>query len=71
MMDQLKLQRAATIAALFFVLSQPGVYRITDQLFESTLGIDLYGITPTQSGIAVHAAVAGLIGYGLMNLRYL
>lgn len=70
-MNQQQLQRAAAISAVFYALSQPSVYQITDQLLESTLGIDLYNLTPTQTGIAVHAGLAGLLAYGLMNLRYL
>lgn len=72
-----KVQASLVAALLFFVISSPFTYKLVDQLvggivtaiipqFASFFKIAEAGC-PTNYGLAVHAAVYGLITYLLMQ----
>ncbi len=72
-----KVQGSLTAALLFFVISSPFTYRLVDQVvgaffdavlpqFKSLFKIAEAGC-PTTYGLAVHAAVFGLVTYTLMD----
>ena len=71
-----KVQASLVAALLFFVISSPFTYRTVDQLVGGIVGAvvpqfgSLFKIAeagcPTTYGLAVHAAVFGLITYTLM-----
>lgn len=61
----------ATIQAvlLFFIISNPMTYRLTDSLLGGIVGnLTTVSGAPTTLGLIVHSIVFGLITYQLMNL---
>ena len=62
-------KQSATLQAvfLFFLISNPFTYRLTNSLLSGLIGrlSDPSGC-PTSKGIVVHSVVFGLIVYGLM-----
>lgn len=70
-MVRLTQKQSATLQAvlLFFIISNPMTYRLTNSLLGGLIGrlADPSGC-PTGTGLLVHSAVFGLIVYGLMLL---
>jgi hypothetical protein len=70
-MVRLTQKHTATLQAvlLFFLISNPMTYRLTNSLLGGLVGrlADPSGC-PTARGLLVHSAVFGLIVYGLMYI---
>lgn len=72
-----KLKAALTAALLFYVISSPFTYRVVDNLVGGIVGSVVPQFTtlfkvaeagcPTNYGLALHAAVFGIVTYYLMS----
>lgn len=72
-----KIQHAAALALLFFVVSSPMTYRLVDQLVGSVASALVPQVAhwfkvaqagcPTTYGLAVHSVVFGVVAYFLMT----
>ena len=70
-MASLSVQISATLQSIvvFLLVSAPFTYKITDGLLGGIVGrLANASGCPTTMGLIVHAAVFGLIVYGLMQL---
>lgn len=64
-------KQSATLQAvlLFFLISNPMTYRLTNSLLGGLVGrLADPGGCPTSRGIVIHSVVFGMIVYGLMLL---
>lgn len=72
-----KLQHSLTLAVVFFVLSSPITYRLVDQLVGGVVSglipqlAPVFKVAqagcPTTYGLALHAAVFGLVSYFFLH----
>ena len=70
-MVRLTQKHTATLQAvlLFFLISNPMTYRLTNSLLSGLTGrLADPGGCPTSKGLLLHSAVFGVIVYGLMLL---
>jgi hypothetical protein len=56
-----------TAALLFFIISSPFTYQLTNNMLSTIVGRTSDGGCPTNTGLILHSAVYGLIVYHLMT----
>ncbi len=56
-----------TAALLFFIISSPFTYQLTNNMLSTIIGRTSDGGCPTHVGLILHSAVYGLIVYYLMT----
>lgn len=56
-----------TAALLFFIISSPFTYQLTNNMLSTVIGRTTDGGSPTHVGLILHSAVYGLIVYHLMT----
>ena len=66
LIDNRKLQTAAIAALLFYIVSSPITYSITEGLFGGFIKIADHTGCPTGNGLIVHTIVYGLVSYVIM-----
>ena len=59
----LKLKYAFMSTLLFYIISSPDIYKLTNNIFKSSVNG-----TPTPMGLVLHSLVFMLLEFGLMNL---
>ena len=64
--DAPKLQTALIAALVFYIVSSPITYSLTEKLFGSWTKLADHTGSPTGLGLVVHTMVFGLVTYGLM-----
>ena len=62
-----QIRGAITAALLFYIISSPFVYQLTNNLLGSIIGRTSEGGCPTNTGLILHSSVYGLIVYYLMT----
>lgn len=58
---------AITAALLFFIISSPFTYQLTNNMLSTVIGRTSESGCPTNTGLILHATVYGLIVYYLMT----
>lgn len=66
LLDPRKLQTSLIAALVFYIVSSPITYSLTEKLFGGWAKLADHTGSPTGLGLAVHTLVFGLVTYGMM-----